>query len=310
MQKQGRAPPKNGTHATPLASPRTRWLDGLFPGPYTLAQKSVWLGGIMRILVTNDDGINAPGLRAAEEIATTIAGADGEVWVVAPSLEQSGVSHAISFVHPLRFDAIGPRRFAVEGTPADCVLAALSEIMVDTPPDLVLSGVNRGHNVAEDTLYSGTIGAAMEAAMQGHRAIAMSQYFGPANRADGVDGFTAARALGASIAARLAADAVWADNRYGVFYNVNFPPIADPTAAKGIRATFQGHRPGPSFRMTSEEAPNKRRYFWLSHASSNAQTEPGSDSRECLEGWATVTPLRADLTARDVLASLETLFGG
>ncbi|MEM9430929.1 MAG: 5'/3'-nucleotidase SurE [Pseudomonadota bacterium] len=264
----------------------------------------------MRILVTNDDGILAPGLAVAEQIATAVAGPEGEVWVVAPALEQSGVSHALSYVRPMRVDEMGPRRFAVEGTPADCVLVALGDVMVDHPPDLVLSGVNRGHNVAEDTLYSGTIGAAMEAAMHGRRAIAMSQYYGPANRQPGVPGFAAAAGLGADVVRRLAAEAPWHDDRYGVFYNVNFPPVAETADAKGVKATFQGHRSEPSFRVTAETAPNTRRYHWLSHGRGNAETEPGSDARSCLEGWATVTPLRADLTARSVLPALEALFDG
>ncbi len=258
----------------------------------------------MRILVTNDDGINAPGLAVAEEIATELAGPDGEVWVVAPAFEQSGVSHAISFVRPMRIERWGPRRFAVEGTPADCVLAGLGDVMANTPPDLVLSGVNKGHNVAEDTLYSGTIGAAMEAAMHGHKAIAMSQYFGPENRG-APDEFLSARHLGPKLVQKLATNAKWADNRYGVFYNINFPPVGRVDDVKGFKATFQGHRPDPSFGVIPQEAPNMRRYLWLGHGKGNAQTEQGSDSRECLNGFATVTPLRADLTARDVLPSLE-----
>ena len=123
----------------------------------------------MRILLTNDDGISAPGLAVAEEIAAALAGEMGEVWTVAPAFEQSGVAHCVSYVRPMRLERLGPRRFAVEGSPADCVLAGLHEILKDTPPDLVLSGVNRGHNVAEDTLYSGTVGGAMEGALHGVR---------------------------------------------------------------------------------------------------------------------------------------------
>ena len=115
----------------------------------------------MRILITNDDGISAPGLHVAEEIARELAGPAGEVWVVAPAFEQSGVAHAVSYVRPMRLERLDERRFAVEGSPADCVLAGLHEILKGTPPDLVISGVNRGHNVAEDTLYSGTVGGAM-----------------------------------------------------------------------------------------------------------------------------------------------------
>ncbi len=137
----------------------------------------------MRILLTNDDGISAPGLAVAEAIAHELAGPAGEVWVVAPAFEQSGVAHSVSYVRPMRLERLEPRRFAVEGSPADCVLAGLHEILKDGPPDLVISGVNRGHNVAEDTLYSGTVGGALEAALHRIPAVALSQYFGPATAA-------------------------------------------------------------------------------------------------------------------------------
>ncbi|NCO16938.1 MAG: stationary phase survival protein SurE, partial [Alphaproteobacteria bacterium] len=133
----------------------------------------------MRILITNDDGINAPGLEVLTRIATEIAGAAGEVWTVAPAFEQSGVSHAISYTRPMMIARLGPRRFAAEGSPADCVLAGLYDVLQGARPDLVLSGVNRGNNTAENALYSGTIGGAIEAALQGLPAIALSQFLGP-----------------------------------------------------------------------------------------------------------------------------------
>lgn len=259
----------------------------------------------MRILVTNDDGINAPGLIAVEKIAHQLAGPDGEVWVIAPAFEQSGVSHAISYVRPMRLQKFDTRRFAIEGTPADCVLAGLGEVLKDTPPDLILSGVNRGHNVAEDTLYSGTIGAAMEAAMHGHRAIAMSQYFSPGN-ADLDDPFEAATEHAAKIIQTLLDTAPWQENRYGVFYNLNFPPC--PAAkVKGTKATFQGHRTGPSFSIIPQTAPNGRKFLWLGHGHGNDTTENGSDAKETMQGYATVTPLRADLSAHELVSDLQKL---
>ncbi|MEM8788662.1 MAG: 5'/3'-nucleotidase SurE [Pseudomonadota bacterium] len=258
----------------------------------------------MRILITNDDGINAPGLRAAEDIAAALG---AETWVVAPALEQSAVSHAVSYVRPMRLEQLAPQRFAVEGSPADCIMVALGDLMTDGPPDLVLSGVNRGHNVAEDTVYSGTVGGAMEAAMRGLRAMALSQYMGPENRkAD--DPFAAARAKGPGIVRALAARARWRDAAYGVFYNINFPPVA-AEAVKGVKATVQGCRPDPSFGVAPHRAPNGRQYYWLTHGSGrpgtgNAGTAPGTDAREAYEGFATVTPLRADLTAHDALEQL------
>ena len=135
----------------------------------------------MRILITNDDGINAPGLKVLDAIAQDIAGPDGEVWTVAPAFEQSGVAHKISYTHPMMIAQLGARRYAAEGSPADCVLAGLHDVMTDAKPDLVLSGVNRGNNAGENALYSGTLGGAMEAALQGLPAIALSQYLGPKN---------------------------------------------------------------------------------------------------------------------------------
>ena len=260
----------------------------------------------MRILVTNDDGISAPGLAVAEEIAQTLAGPDGEVWVVSPAFEQSGVAHCVSYVRPMRLERIGPQRFAVEGSPADCVLAALNEFLGDTAPDLVLSGVNRGHNVAEDTLYSGTVGGAMEGALHGRRAIALSQAYGPAT--SGGDIFASARAHGVEVIRRLLAQAPWPEGPYGVFYNVNFPAVPGDRV-KGLRSTIQGSRPGPTFGAEPHRAPNGRQFLWLTHGTGNAETAPGTDSRECYDGFITVTPLRADLTAHDLAAPLAQALG-
>ena len=261
----------------------------------------------MRILITNDDGIGAPGLRVAEEIAGELAGPAGEVWVVAPAFEQSGVAHAVSYVRPMRLERLEPRRFAVEGSPADCVLAGLHEILKDGPPDLVISGVNRGHNVAEDTLYSGTVGGALEAALHRVRAVSLSQYFGPGN-GEGADPFAAARFHGAALLRRLLATADWPTHPYAAFYNVNFPPVA-AAEVRGTRATFQGHRATPTFGALPHVAPNGRTYLWLSHGHGNADTPPGSDSRECHDGHITVTPLMADLTAHDLIAPLARALG-
>lgn len=259
----------------------------------------------MRILVTNDDGIGAPGLVVAEAIAAELAGPEGSVTVVAPAFEQSGVGHCVSYVRPMRIEQIEPDRFAVEGSPADCVLAGLYEVMRDAPPDLVLSGVNRGHNVAEDTLYSGTIGAAMEAALHGVRAIAMSQYY---NASSDGDPFEAARVHGAGVARRLVEAAAWPRERYAAFYNVNFPAI--PAAAvRGQRATFQAWRTAPTFGVLRHVAPNGRTFLWLTHGHGNADGPEGGNSRECHDGFITVTPLRADLTAHDLVTPLAQALG-
>lgn len=260
----------------------------------------------MRILITNDDGIIAPGLTVAEEIAHELAGPDGEVWVVAPASEQSGVSHCISYIRPMRIEQMEARRFNVDGSPADCVMAGLFDVLKDTPPDLVLSGVNRGHNVAEDTLYSGTVGGAIEAALHGFKTIAMSQYIGPENiNLD--DPFEAARRFGAGIVRKLLDEAIWHDADYETFYNVNFPPLpAD--AVKGTKVTAQGRRRGASFGLDPHVAHNRRRYLWITHKSGNPTCDPGTDAREAYEGYTTITPLKADMTAHNVLEPLAKTF--
>lgn len=262
----------------------------------------------MRILVVNDDGISAPGLAVAEEIAAEIAGGPENVWVVAPAFEQSGVAHCVSYIRPMRLEPLGPRRVAIEGSPADCVLAAIHEVMRDAPPDLIVSGVNRGRNVAEDTLYSGTVGGAMEGALQGFRAVALSQYLGPRNR-HAADPFEAARVHGARALRGILEAGIWEDHRYGVFYNVNFPPLPAAEVA-GIRATRQGHRPNPTFSVQPHTAPNMRTYLWLAHGKGNEATDPGTDAYETAAGHVTVTPLRADLTAQDLVARLGTEIDG
>lgn len=260
----------------------------------------------MRILITNDDGISAPGLSVLEGIANELAGKGGEVWVVAPAFEQSGVSHCISYVKPMRMQQLGPRKYAIEGSPADCVLVALGQILNNDKPDLILSGVNMGYNVAEDTLYSGTIGAAMEGAMHGYKSIAMSQYYGKNDENNG-DYFENARKHGVKVCKKILDAAPWQNHTYGVFYNVNFP-LSDGNEVKGMKVTRQGHRPNATFGVEPQSAPNGRTYYWLKHTLKNHQSPEGTDARESSQGWITVTPLRADLTAHDIVSDLEGVF--
>lgn len=257
----------------------------------------------MRILITNDDGIAAPGLKVMEAIASDIAGPDGEVWTVAPAFEQSGVAHCINYVHPTMMSKLGPRRFAAEGSPADCVLIAIHDVMKDNLPDLILSGVNRGNNSAENTLYSGTIGGAMEAALQGYLGIALSQYYGPANR-EAADPFQAAATHGADVVRRILAANPQEDNDYRLFYNVNFPPL--PAAdVKGTRLAIQGRRPGVVFGTEPHTAPSGRRFSWIKGGDQHVTAGAGSDAAVNLDGYISVTPMRADLTAHEMMDSLS-----
>ena len=261
----------------------------------------------MRILITNDDGINAPGLTVLEAIAEAVAGPDGEVWTVAPAFEQSGVGHCISYSRPMMLAELGPRRFAAEGTPADCVLAAIGDAMPGRP-DLILSGVNRGNNAGENTLYSGTIGGALEGALQGIPSIALSQYIGPDNRENGTL-FAAAAAHGADVVRKLVAEAPWQDGTaYGLFYNVNFPPV--PAAeVKGVAVRRQGRREGVNFTTEPVLSPSGRNFVWIKGGPQHGTTDRDTDVQAALDGYIAVTPMRADLTAHDHLARLEEVFG-
>jgi 5'-nucleotidase len=257
----------------------------------------------MRILITNDDGINAPGLGVLTQIATDIAGPDGDVFCVAPAFEQSGVGHCVSYTHPTMISQMGPRRYAAEGSPADCVLAALYDVLKDSPPDLILSGVNRGNNAAENVLYSGTIGAAIEGALQGVASIALSQYFGPKN-AKLDNPFDAAATHGADLVRRLLDRGIWGGDEYKVFYNINFPPCPGADV-KGAQITTQGYRQGTAFSAQPDTAPNGRRFFWVRGGRQDIATAPGSDAAANLDGYIAVTPMRADLTDHTLVTQLK-----
>ncbi|WP_158968436.1 5'/3'-nucleotidase SurE [Chachezhania sediminis] len=259
----------------------------------------------MRILVTNDDGIAAPGLAVLEEIAAEIAGPKGEVWVVAPAFEQSGVAHKISYTHPMLIAKLGHRRYAAEGAPADCVLAGIHDVMEGLMPDLVLSGVNRGNNSAENALYSGTLGGAMEGALQGLRAIALSQFLGP-RIFNAPDPFEAARVHGAEVVRRILAHDPEDQVDYRLFYNVNFPPV--PAAdVQGFRVVPQGFRRDTAFGVEPHLSPSGRRFLWIKGVNQQIRTAPGTDVDANLDGHVSITPMRADLSAHDMIDRLKSI---
>lgn len=260
----------------------------------------------MRILITNDDGINAPGLDALWAIARDIAGPQGEVWTVAPSSEQSGVSHCISYTQPALITKVADRKYAVGGSPSDCVLAGVFDVMKDARPDLVLVGVNRGNNSGENVPYSGTVGGALEASLHGFKSIALSQYFGPANARLG-DPFEAAIETGPRLVRTLVDRGIWENGSYGLFYNVNFPPM--PAAeVKGVRLAPQGFRERAEFGIHPVTSPSGRRFFWARGADQSAQSAPGTDARLNLDGYTSVTPMCADYTAHGAMQELGAIF--
>jgi 5'-nucleotidase len=257
---------------------------------------------LTRILLTNDDGVNAPGLKALEEIAAALS---DDVWVVAPETEQSGAGHSLTLTQPLRIRKLGDRRFAIQGTPTDCVMLGLNHLMKDARPTLVLSGVNRGVNLADDVTYSGTIAGAMEGTLAGLPSVALSQAISPeTRRAD----FSIARRHGAEIVRKLVTHG-WSGN---VFINVNFPaPVAGgapddaPGDAKGVKVTEQGKRDLGLLKIEERRDPRGFPYYWF--GLSRRYGEPGheTDLKAVRDGWISVTPLHLDLThfkTRDEMA--------
>ncbi|OYW87533.1 MAG: 5'/3'-nucleotidase SurE [Sphingobium sp. 32-64-5] len=252
----------------------------------------------MRILLTNDDGVHAPGLKVLEAIARTLS---DDIWIVAPSEEQSGAGHSLTLTRPLRIRKHGEKHYSVTGTPTDAVMMAVSHLMKDCPPDLVLSGVNRGANLAEDVTYSGTVSAAMEGAISGFRSIALSQVYSREGMGDLVP-FACAEAWGEKVLRPLLTmplDPL-------MLINVNFPAIA-PEAVKGVRVVRQGfHTPGRT-RIVEGTDPRGYHYYWFGLGLSDSAPE-GSDLEAIRDGYIAVTPLHYDLTHQGSMAALAEVF--
>jgi 5'/3'-nucleotidase len=220
----------------------------------------------LTVLVTNDDGIHADGLETLEKIARTLT---DEVWIVAPEVEQSGASHSLSLANPIRLRRLDDRRFAVQGTPADCVLMALRKVM-PRPPDLVLSGVNRGQNLADDVTYSGTIAAAMEGTALGLPSIALSQSYGV--HSEGRLRFEVAEVHGPELVRRLA--------------KVDL---------------------GPGILVEERIDTRSRPYFWLGFKRDRSDAAPGTDLRAIYDRWISVTPLHMNMTQLEAIDVLRTM---
>ena len=247
----------------------------------------------MRILLTNDDGIHAPGFAALERIARQLS---DDLWFVAPAEEQSGAGHSLTLNRPIRVRELGPRRFGIAGTPTDSVMMALGHLMDGLKPDLILSGVNRGPNLAEDLTYSGTVSAAMEGTLAGIRSIALSQAM--ADYSFGKESFAAAEATGADIV-RKVAEADWGD---GVLVNVNFPPVPKP---QGVRVTEQGFRDYGHIRIDARIDPRGFPYYWFGYGREVDTPAHRTDLEAVREGYVSVTPLHLDLTHRQTMAALK-----
>ncbi|MGI8943697.1 MAG: 5'/3'-nucleotidase SurE [Qipengyuania sp.] len=252
----------------------------------------------MRILVTNDDGIHAPGLVVLEEIASQFS---DDVWVCAPSEEASGAGHSLTLTRPVRLRKHGERRFSVTGTPTDSVMMALRKVL-PAPPDLVLSGVNRGANLADDITYSGTVSAAIEGALAGVRSIALSQVYAREGMGDQVP-FGAAREWGAKVIAPLL-DAPFADR---TLVNINFPALP-AEEVKGIRVVRQGFHDYSRGSVVEGVDPRGYRYFWFGLHAIEHTLDHGTDLEAIDDGFVAVTPLQLDLTHHSSIGTLAERF--
>ncbi len=252
----------------------------------------------MRILLTNDDGIHAEGLTALERIAAMLS---DDVWICAPETERSGASRALTLSEPIRVREYDPRRFSTTGTPTDCVMLGLRELVTGAKPDLVLSGVNRGANLAEDVTMSGTVAGAIEAMSLGVPGIALSQMgFYEGNR-----GYEAAEAFAPGIIKRLM-EIGWPTD---VIMNLNFPG-RPPAEITEVEVTRQGFR--DAHIRTSEKRTDLRGrdYYWMGFRQERSSPPEGTDLRALYDGKISVTPLHIDLTHSESVHKLRRVLGG
>ena len=248
----------------------------------------------MRILLTNDDGVRAQGMQVLREIAAQLS---DDVWVVAPESEQSAASRGVSLHNPVTVRELEPKVYAVSGTPTDSVIMAMREVMTDNPPDLVLSGVNRGQNMAEDVTFSGTIAGALQGMQMGVPSIALSL----------ARGFQGAKSLPWETALahgpetiRKLLEAGWPKD---VVPNVNFPDRG-PEDVEGLQITRQGHRDYHMTGLQKREHPRGGHYFWLTYGGARSNPAQGTDLRAIYDGYISVTPLHVDLTHQACLAAM------
>lgn len=245
-----------------------------------------------RILLTNDDGIDAPGLKVLEQVACQLA---REVWVVAPLLDQSGTSHSLSLHAPLRVSSHGHRRFAVAGTPGDCVAMALGHLL-NYKPDLILSGVNRGANLGVETVFSGTVGAAMTGLLFGVPSIALSQAYIDRSAVPWENSLSHAPQV-----IRELVDMGWPED---VCLNINFPSCALGDVLP-VKTTRQGSGRLSGVSVRSETDPRGLQYHWLSLDRHARADVPCSETAELQAGHITVTPLQFERTHDKAYVSLD-----
>lgn len=241
----------------------------------------------MRILLTNDDGIEAPGLKILQSIANELS---DDVWTVAPETDQSGTSHSVTLHEPLRMRELADKVYAVRGTPTDCVIMGIRHVLKDNPPDLVLSGVNRGQNMADDVVYSGTIAGAMEGMLLGVPSIALSLAVGL--HKDNYDiKWQTPMTEGAPLIRKLL-DKGWPSD---VLLNINFPDCL-PEEVDGVCVTEQGKRNQDLLYIDERRDMRGRPYFWFGLERKRSQPNAGTDLWAVYAQKISITPLHLDLT--------------
>jgi 5'-nucleotidase len=248
----------------------------------------------MRILITNDDGIHAPGLALMERVAKSFS---DDVFVVAPENDQSGVAHSLTINDPLRLRKISERHFAVKGTPTDCVIMGVRKLLEGATFDLVLCGVNNGQNVADDVTYSGTVAGAMEAASLGLPAIALSQAYGPIGREESF--WECAETHAPSLIGQILAVGI---PQY-VVINVNFPACS-PDSVQGIAVSAQGRRDAQAAVIDERADGRGIPYYWISFTRGSSTPGHGTDLEALAQKKISVTPLKLDLTDEPALTRL------
>jgi 5'-nucleotidase len=248
---------------------------------------------LSKVLLTNDDGFDAPGLRTLTEVAEELA---EEVWIVAPNYDQSGTSHSLNLHSPLRVSQKDERRYSVSGTPGDCVVMAVRHLMASRRPDLILSGINRGANLGIETVFSGTVGAAMMGMLLGIPSMALSQAFRDRNAVR----WDTARTLAPKVIREFAKGA-WSQ---GSILNINFPDV--PVGEVGpIEVTSQGTGLMDGVDVISGIDPHSLEYHWLRLRRGAREDAAGSETFAIGRGRVSVTPLQFERTNHDILASLQ-----
>lgn len=250
----------------------------------------------LRILLSNDDGFDAPGMETLRQIAEALS---DDIYVVAPAKEQSGASRSLTLHDPLRINKFSDREYSVDGTPTDCVMMAMNYLFKDKQPDLILSGVNRGGNLGEDVLYSGTVAAASEGTLLGVRSVAISQCILDPEE---IHWDTAADMAPQII--RTLLETPWGDD---VLMNINFPGVTKEEVS-GIKITSQGKRDLSNLTIDDRVDARGRDYFWLGYRPSLGEPTAGTDLHSVINREVSVTPLKLNLTEQQLATRLSKVF--